>query len=297
MSFIEQVATINECGTIVNGINGCTYDTFMTEMLNIEKSINEAVNTFNRLINTDAISSLLEDGGELSTVHHKDTLLLKLKAAWNNIVDLFFQMLDTIWNWIYEQLVLQVNYIDKHKEDIMKTTVIYGKHNAEIVDTDGKTINKYTTYINEPYINTYSKILNPNFIEPFMDINELNKYMNDNGRVDTKKIYEYYKDTILGDLNNIDIDDINDKKADLIKDIKSRFSDVKSRKKEVISIRKKYQIPPKELTPSAVKEFQSISMAQIESLKAYNRVTLDYCKAATSILKKFIKNSKKEDEK
>lgn len=295
MSFIEQVATFNECGTIINGSEGCSYDTFMTEMLNIEKSINEAVNTFNRLVNTDAISALLEDGGELSTQLHKDTLLTKLKSAWNKIVELFFQMLDTAWNWIYEQVVLQTKFIDKHRDDIMKTTLIYGKQKIEVLDADGKKIAKYNKMVSQSYINTYSKIMNPNFIEPLMSESELKDYINENGRIDNKKLYDHYKDTILGNSINIDIDDINKGKSDLINGVKNRFNDVKTRKSKIISIRKKYQNPPKELTPEAVKEFQTISMAQVESLKIYNRVTLDYCKGATSILKKFIKNTEKEE--
>ena len=296
MSFMEQVATVNECGTIINESNGCSYDTFMTEMLDIENMINEAVNTFNRLVNTDAISALLEDGGKLSTTElHKDNLLTKLKAAWNEIVELFFQMLDSIWNWIYEQVVLQTKFIEKHKDDIMKTTIIYSKQKATVTDSSGKKIKSFTKEVSDYYINSYSKILNPNFIEPLMSESDLKNYMNENGKVDTKKLYEHYKDTILGNIKDIDIDDINKEKGNLIKGVKSRFDDVKSKKSEIISIRKKYQIPPKELTPEAVKEFQAISMAQVESLKAYNRVTLDYCKAATSILKKFIKNAEKED--
>ena len=295
MSFIKQVATLNECGAILNTANGCSYDTFMTEMLNIEKAINEAVNTFSRLVNTDAISALLEDGGELSTQLHKDTLLTKLKSAWDKIVELFFQMLDTVWNWIYEQVVLQTKYIDKHKDDIMKTTLIYGKQKSEVLDADGKKIAKYNKMVSQSYINTYSKIMNPNFIEPLMSESELKDYINENDRIDSKKIYEYYKNTILGNLTNVDIDDINKGKSDLINGVKNRFNDVKTRKSKIISIRKKYQNPPKELTPEAVKEFQTISMAQVESLKAYNKVILDYCKGATSILKKFIKNAEKEE--
>lgn len=295
MSFINQLATVNECGAVViNETSGYTYNAFMEDMLNIESMINEAVNTFNRLVNTEAISALLEDGGELSTQLHKDTLLTKLKAAWNRIVELFFKMLDTAWNWIYEQVVLQTKFIEKHKDDIMRTTIVYSKQKANIID-NGKKVGKYNKPVSDFYIKTYSKILNPNFIEPFMSESDLKKYIGDNGRVDTAKLYEYYKNEILGTEISIDIDDINKGKSGLIDGIKSRFNDVKTRKNKIISIRKKYQLPPKELTPEAVKEFQSISMAQVESLKAYNRVTLDYCKASVAILKRFIKDSSKEE--
>ena len=295
MSFIKQVAAVNECGTlVVNETNCCTYDEFMTEMLNIENMINEAVNTFNRMVNTEAITALLEDGNELSTQLHKDNLLTKLKAAWASIVEWFFKMLDTVWNYIYEQVVLQTNYIDKHKDEIMKTTIVYGKQTVEVNDVDGKRLSKNTYYVSQHYMNTYSKILNPNFIEPLIDESDLKDYINDDGKINTTKLYEYYKDTILGNSIEIDIDDINKNKENLIKGVKDRFNNVKSTKSKIISIRKKYQIPPKELSPEAVKRFQAVSMAQVESLKAYNRVTLEYCKGATSILKKFIK-TKKED--
>ena len=296
MSFIDQLATVNEYGAVVINETGCSYDTFIDEMLNIENMINEAVNTFNRLVNTDAISALLEDSGEITTKMHKDTLLTKLKDAWNKIVELFFKMLDTAWNWIYEQVVLQTKFIEKHKDDIMKTTIVYSKQKADIFD-NGKKVGKYNKPVSDFYINTYAKILKPNFIEPYMNESDLKKYIGENGRVDTNKLYEYYKDEILGNMKDIDIDDINKEKSNLINGIKSRFDDVKSRKNKIISIRKKYQIPPKELTPKAVKEFQDISMAQVESLKAYNRVTLDYCKASVAILKKFIKNSDTKEEK
>jgi hypothetical protein len=294
MSFIKQLATVNECGAVVNNNTGCTYDAFMTEMLNIENSINEAVNTFNRLINTDAITALLEDS-EMSTEVHKNNLLGKLKSAWAKIVEWFFKMLDTVWNYIYEQVVIQSKFIDKHKDDIMRTTVIYKKVKSEIINSDGSKGDKIEISISEPSMNTYSKLLAPNFIEPFMDKSDLKDYIGENNRVDTNKLYNYYKDTILGTMKDIDIDDINSGKGKLIEGIKNRYNDVKSRKSQIISIRKKYQIPPKELTPEAVKEFQSLSMAQVESLKAYNRVTLDYCKASVSILKKFIKNAEKEE--
>jgi hypothetical protein len=287
MSFIEQVATLNECGTIVNGVTGCTYDTFMTEMLNIEKSINEAVNTFNRLVNTDAISTLLE-GGETSSQLHKDTLLTKLKNAWNKIVELFFQMLDNICNWIYEQVVLQTKYIDKHKDEIMKKNLVYGKENDESYNKDE------VIMVSNPSINSYSKITKPNFIEPLMTKSELDKYMNDSGKIDRVKLYDYYKDIILGEVTDFGIELVNQHKSDLISGVKDRYNDVKTRKAKIISIRKKYQSPSKDLTPEDVKEFQNISMAQIESLKAYNKVTLDYCKGATSILKKYIKSEKGE---
>ena len=297
MSFIEQVAAVNECGTIVNSSNnGCTYDAFMSEMLDIENMINEAVNTFNRLVNTDAITALLEDGGEVSTQVHKDNLLSNLKTLWTRIVEAFFKFLDKVWDYIYEQVVLQTKFIEKHKDEIMKTTMIY-KKTKSTVSENGKKISSFNMPVSEPDIRTYSNILKPNFIEPIMSNSELEKYMGDNDRVDGKKLYEYYKDEILGNLKNIDIDGINAGKANLIKGVKDRYNDVKTRKAKIISIRKKYQIPPKELTPEAVKEFQAFSMAQIESLKAYNKVTLDYCKEATSILKKFIKNSKEQEEK
>ena len=295
MSFIDKLATVNECGTIFGGETGCTYDTFMTEMLNIENMINEAVNTFNRLVNTEAISTLLEDGGELTTELHKNNLLTKLKAAWAKIVELFFQMLDNIYNWIYEQVVLQTKFIDKHKDDIMKTTIVYGKQKGTILDTDGKKVKNYTVLVSQPYINSYSKILNPDFIEPLMNESDLKKYMNENGKVDTKKIYAYYLSEILGHRTDIDIDDINKNKDKLIDGVKSRFKDVKDRKAKIISIRKKYQAPPKDISPETVKEFQTLSMAQVESLKAYNKASLEYCKGAASILKTFIKNSKKEE--
>ena len=205
-------------------------------------------------------------------------------------------MFDTIHDWIYEQVVLQTKFINKHREDIMRTTIIYGKQQTAII-IDGKEKYKHTVTVSEYYIKSYAKIMNPNFIQPLMSESDLKEYMNDNNRVDTKKLYDYYKDTILGNEKDVDIDDINSGKAKLIEGIKLRFDNVKSNKSKILDIRKNYKLPSNNLTPEEVKDFQNISMAQIESLKAYNRVILDYCKGATSILKKFIKNSNEKENK
>ena len=41
MSFMNQVAALNECGTLNN--SGCTYDAFMNEMRKIKQELYEAI--------------------------------------------------------------------------------------------------------------------------------------------------------------------------------------------------------------------------------------------------------------
>lgn len=287
MSFMNQVAALNECGTLNN--SGCTYDAFMNEMRKIKQELYEAVTVFNKETNMEAISSILE-GTELSTELRKDNLVTKLKDFWDRIVNWFFDMLDTIYSWAYEQIVLQTKYIENHKDEIMKTTLVYGKQKTDILDANKKKIASYTLYISVPELESFENILSPKFFEPLITESELKDYIKDN-KVDTQKLYNYYKDEILGNRKSIDIDIINNKKSELLDGMKSCYEEVKTRKSKIIAIKKRYQNPPKELSAEGVKEFQAISMAQIASLRAYNKVAIEYCKAASTILKKYIRSA------
>jgi len=305
MAFINQLVQMNNGEMISVNETSYSYEKFMDDMLLIETSINNLINNYCRIINECAIENILNEDSNLmvqdnTAKEEKEKLLTKLKEWWKRIVDAFFNMLDNIYNWAYEQIVLQKKFIDKHKDDIMRTTIIYGKSSSgTVLGKDGRKIDtaKDAFRAAEPDINTYEKILNPGWMDPMLSKSDLEKYIGEDNKIDGPALYKFYKDKVLGDMKNIDIDDINKSKSVLIKNIDTVYTEVKHRKSIIINMQKKD--PPRDLTPEEIKEFQVLTMAQVQSLRAYNKVLLDYCKADVAILKKFIKSSddtnKKED--
>lgn len=296
MAFIDQLQNMNSDGTLVmSEASTYSYAQFMDDMLLIESSINDILNNYYRTINETAIENILnEDSTELAVIkkEEKESTIAKLKAAWEKIVDAFFRMLDSLYNWIYEQVILQKKFIDKHRADIMRTRVIYKNVKSSVLFADGTKIVDFVNTVSEPDIETYEKMLHPEFITPLISKSELDEFTTD-GKVEPKKIYEFYKDTVLGDTRRIDIEDINSKKKELIDNIDKVYSEVKKRKAIIINTQKK--TPPKDIKPEELREFQLEVMNEVLSLKAYNKVLLDYCKASVSILKKFIKSSDKAE--
>lgn len=294
-TFINQMINMNECGTLINTDN-TSYSDFMEKMLELKSELCEAVNLYNRIVNENAISILLEDGGNNEVaIYEKENLLQKIKKIWENIVEWFFKRWDSLVNWLYEQIVIQKKYIEKHKNDIMNTTIIYGKQPYDVLDSDGDYKSSGKIWMAQYEIQSYKNILNPDFVEPIVEFNELNKYMDNDNKLKTNDLLEYYKNNILGNEAKIKISSINSAKADLIKSIGDRYDEVKKRKAKIIAIRKRYQNPPKNVTPEEVAKFQNDSIAQIKSLELYNKVTVMYCKEVVKILKLFIKNTDKED--
>ena len=297
MSFINQIASMNESGSMATpSTNPCTYDQFMDAMLNIQTHLHEAINIYARVVNEDAIASLLEDGSNVPVVTsevEKEKLSEKLKKMWKSVIDWFFRMIDGIYDAIYEQLVLHTKNIEKHKDDIMKTTIVYEKSKQDIRDGD-KVLNSYTTTIGVYEVEGYSKLIKPNFSAPYIDMSDLKKFM-DGDKVDTNKLYEHYLEDCLGDKKKIDIDDINSAKMSMLDGMKSRYDELKKRKQIIIRMNTQRQNPPKDLKPEELKEMQTEVMAQVQSLRAYNKVIIEYCKTVSKILRMFIQKQEKED--
>ena len=293
MSFLNQISNLNETIDIPIA-NGYSYDSFMEDMLLIETAVNTISNSYIRVYNETNIENLLENN---SLIEKKDddsnkvSVIEKLKILWKEIVDKFFKFIDNIYNSLYEQIVLHKSFIEKHKDEIMKTDLIY-KNKLTTISVEGK--NMYgkvpIAYHN---IRLYKNFLNPNFITPLLTSKSLEKFMGENNRIDKTKLFDFYMKEILGSSEkdtDIDIDKINAKKGDLIKSLGDVYKNVIKYRKTIIDFNKKE--PPADITPEDLKKFQNTILAETQSIQVYNKVLILYCKEVSKLLRSYIKSSK-----
>lgn len=293
MSFLNQISNLSETIDIPRA-NGYSYDSFMEDMLLIETAVNTISNSYIRVYNETNIENLLENN---SLIEKKDddsnkvSVIEKLKILWKEIVDKFFKFIDNIYNSLYEQIVLHKSFIEKHKDEIMKTDLIY-KNKLTTISVEGK--NMYGKVpIAYHDVRLYKNFLNPNFITPLLTSKSLEKFMGENNRIDKTKLFDFYMNEILGSSEkdtNIDIDKINAKKEDLIKSLGDVYKNVIKYRKTIIDFNKKE--PPTDITPEDLKKFQNTILAETQSIQVYNKVLILYCKEVSKLLRSYIKSSK-----
>lgn len=293
MSFLNQISNLSETIDIPRA-NGYSYDSFMEDMLLIETAVNTISNSYIRVYNETNIENLLENN---SLIEKKDddsnkvSVIEKLKILWKEIVDKFFKFIDNIYNSLYEQIVLHKSFIEKHKDEIMKTDLIY-KNKLTTISVEGK--NMYGKVpIAYHDVRLYKNFLNPNFITPLLTSKSLEKFMGENNRIDKTKLFDFYMKEILGSSEkdtDIDIDKINAKKGDLIKSLGDVYKNVIKYRKTIIDFNKKE--PPADITPEDLKKFQNTILAETQSIQVYNKVLILYCKEVSKLLRSYIKSSK-----
>ena len=166
MAFINKLCQMNAGELVVNTESGYSYEEFMEDMLLIETAINNTVNKYCRTINEYAIEKVLNEGANTEPKYdddikeEKESIIEKLKKLWQRIVDSFFKMVDSIYNWIYERVVLEKRFIEKNKDYIMRTTLVYGKDikQAEVLGDVGNSGYNYEINVSYPDIHTSYKI-------------------------------------------------------------------------------------------------------------------------------------------
>ena len=308
MSFVNKIVDTN-----INGINSISeststtykYSDYMSDMLIVETAINNLINSYSRTIAESALECLIDNNFTLTEAASTELIQIqntekanvkdKLKQLWRKIVEMFFNMVDSIYTWIYEKLFIQKSFIDKHKDEITENTLIYGKINVTINDNKGNKVSSKKIPVSYTEITSYEKIFNPN-MKVITDKNELKKYIDEDGSINKESLHKYYQGQILGDKADIAIEDINKNKNILIKNIENIFDSVKNKNKRINEFKIQKEMP-ENATPEQVKEFQSETNAYINSLREYNKVCLEYCSEVSSILRRLIKSpdKKKED--
>ena len=289
MSFINKIITPYD-ELLEESFDSYSYSDYALDMLNIEKSLNEAINTYLRTINESAIELLLEDNSsstDLMVINNnaKDELDSKLKKIWEDIKSAFVRVINNIYNWFYEQVVLKTKYIKSYEEEILKTTIVYGKQTQAVYKTDGSlAMDPFVVTLPQYELDSYSKLLDFKSINPLMTEVELSKYCNDDGIVNKDEIYNFYHDTMLGSKTKLSIEKINSSKKVLIDNLNKVYNGVKSRKEEISKI-KSIKIP------------KNLTNNQVISLRAYIKVLLEFCKEDSKLLRLFIKNSNKGENK
>lgn len=293
MSFLNQISNLSETIDIPRA-NGYSYDSFMEDMLLIETAVNTISNSYIRVYNETNIENLLENNlliEKKDNDSNKVSVIEKLKILWKEIVDKFFKFIDNIYNSLYEQIILHKSFIEKHKDEIMKTDLIY-KNKLTTISVEGKEMyGKVPIAYHD--VRLYKNFLNPNFITPLLTSKSLEKFMGENNRIDKTKLFEFYMKEILGSSEkdtDIDIDKINAKKGDLIKSLGDVYKNVIKYRKTIIDFNKKE--PPADITPEDLKKFQNTILAETQSIQVYNKVLILYCKEVSKLLRSYIKSSK-----
>lgn len=290
-----------------------SYSDFVNDMYDIGRTIQETVNEYCKLMNESAVMSICE-GTELTTVDNsasKKAFIDKLKDLWDKIVENAIKAFNNIYNWIIKQVKYHQAFIKMHKDDIMKTNLVYEKganYDATMkketkvgkVTIDGETVIKSAARTLVDSIKSYKNILNPSLNIPVLIGDDLKDFITDSGRVDKAKLNAKYKELILGSTEkntDIDIDDINSHKAALLKGVDKTFEIVKVNQNKITKSNQLRRRVPDNITSEKVDQFKLEMLNEVDSLKEYNKVLLEYCNVNSSILRMFIKkeiDAKKE---
>ena len=307
MAFIDKISCSYDDLLIESGMcnsNKYTHTDYIKDILEIEKAIHEATSTYLRTVNESAIRVILEDASSTDLVaindNVKDKLSSDYKSIWEKIQEVFFKAVNSIYSWFYDQVVLHTSYIEKHKSDIMKTTIIYEKQREQVLDSNKKVIADFTVKMSQPELKIYSKLINFDSITPLMRENELKDYLDDDGNIKKEDIFEYYKSSMLGNEDYVSISTINNSKEKLLSNLTKVYNGVKSRRQEVSKLRT--QKVPSSLSEEDIQRYKKFTNNQVISLKEYIKVLLIFCKEDSKLLRLFIKNKntgenkeKKED--
>lgn len=309
--FTDSLNKYNSGELEVSSINESTYtyENYIDDMYKLGRELQESVNEYCRIINEAAVEESVNNNKNDNT-ELKESFIDKLKNAWHVIVEKTLQMFDKIYDFMYEQLVLHKNFIKKNEDKIMNTNIIYSKKESSVYECETDPNNK-DKIIHQKKLRTgsieiimdrdsYKNILNPDFILPYLhDANNMENYIDSDGRIDKEKINNEYKEKILGSKDksySITINEINDHKKEMIKNLDVIYNRMKTNRSTIRQIINKRKNPPENLTPEEVNEFKQSMVNDIDSTKEYNKVLLEYCKEISNILKMYVTFGRSEDE-
>lgn len=309
--FTDSLNKYNSGELEVSSINESTYtyENYIDDMYKLGRELQESVNEYCRIINEAAVEESVNNNKNDNT-ELKESFIEKLKNAWHVIVEKTLQMFDKIYDFMYEQLVLHKNFIKKNEDKIMNTNIIYRKNESPVYECETDPNNK-DKIIHQKKLRTgsreiimdrdsYKNILNPDFILPYLhDTNNMENYIDSDGRIDKEKINNEYKEKILGSKDksySITINEINDHKKEMIKNLDVIYNRMKTNRATIRQIINKRKNPPENITPEEVNVFKQSMMNDIDSTKEYNKVLLEYCKEISNILKMYVTYGRSEDE-
>ena len=268
MSYLDKVSnihTLDETSSVMN--ENYSYSDFMRDIVMMECTINETINSHAKESNRIAFELLTEDSSNNALIikENSENLMDKLKKLWNKISEMFTRAINSIFTKLGNYVNRDKLWIKMNKKKIMNAKLVYNSESS-----DPNTISV-----------AYDKLAcHENLFKKFDD-----SKLNIEKFIGVQNINNYFKDKFIGAHINISLDDINSSKSLLISNFDSACDKILDTKNEIANIKRS---APTKLTDDELKKYRESTETAVKVCKEKINVLNLYCLQIKNILNKFL---------